>query len=1164
MKRFLAVLLCMVLCVSMLPSAYAADIEIVEIETPEDAELISIIDPAAEIGQEKAAEPAVDMDAVKYSGTCGDNALWSIDDEGVMTITGTGAMYDYGKGDSPWYSYRETVKKAVVGNGITVIGSNTFRYCSNLKSVSLPSSITSINAKAFIGCTGLSSITLPKNIKEIGESMFEGCTGLKNIEVPSAVTTLGKYAFYNSGLTQITLPASLKSIGSQAFTSCASLSKVYYLGTGAAWSNISISSGNDPLLNAELIIYSKPAITTHPATVTKAAGETAKFTVKATGTNLSYQWQYRTGAGQSWSNSWLTGYNSATLTVKAESYREGYQYRCKISNSLGTVYTNNAALHVKAKPAVTTQPQSITTSADTTVKFSVKATGSDLSYQWQYRTSSTGSWNTSTMTGCKTATMTVKATAARDGYQYRCKVSNSLGTVYTNAATLTVKQVKPVISSHPKTVTVELDTTVKFTVQATGAESYQWQYRTGAGATWYNSTMSGCKTATMTVKATAARDGYQYRCKVTNSVGSTYSNNAALHVLPVITTQPLSCTASVGATVSFTIRADGVKSYQWQYRTSSTDSWKNSTATGCKTETLTVKAESYRNGYQYRCKAMNTSSEVFSEAATLSTSAAQCGDNLHWVLDSNGLLTISGTGAMYDYYETRSSTDDNDNDHVQTVFYTLPWGNTPKQVILRDGVTSIGGAAFYYCKDLSGVVFSDSVTTIGTMAFCGCTSLTEFTIPDSVTDVGGGVFGYCSSLETVTLGKGITALPGVLTYNDDVYDEDYIGFFKGCKKLSNVVIPNNITTIGAMAFCDCTSLTEFTIPDSVTDVGGGVFYGCSALETVTIGKGVKALETVDTTECSQEFYWGFFEECQKLSTVSIPENVEAIGAEAFCNCTSLTSITIPDSVTDIGGGVFFGCSSLKAAVIGKGITALPALAVFNEYSNKTDYSGFFEGCGKLSNVTIGNGVTSIGDETFRSCSSLTSVTIPDSVTSIGDRAFSNCSSLTSVTIPVSVTSIGWYAFYGCTSLTSVTIPDSVTSIGWYAFYGCTSLTSVTIPDSVTSIGYNTFSNCSALTSVTIPDSVTSIDDRAFFGCTSLTSVTIGNGVASIGWDAFCGCTSLTSVTIPDSVTEIGYDTFNGCRKLKDVYFKGAEEQWAEITIDDGNEPLLTATIHYNA
>ena len=530
MKRFLAVLLCMVLCVSMLPSAYAADIEIVEIETPEDAELISIIDPAAEIGQEKAAEPAVDMDAVKYSGTCGDNALWSIDDEGVMTITGTGAMYDYGKGDSPWYSYRETVKKAVVGNGITVIGSNTFRYCSNLKSVSLPSSITSINAKAFIGCTGLSSITLPKNIKEIGESMFEGCTGLKNIEVPSAVTTLGKYAFYNSGLTQITLPASLKSIGSQAFTSCASLSKVYYLGTGAAWSNISISSGNDPLLNAELIIYSKPAITTHPATVTKAAGETAKFTVKATGTNLSYQWQYRTGAGQSWSNSWLTGYNSATLTVKAESYREGYQYRCKISNSLGTVYTNNAALHVKAKPAVTTQPQSITTSADTTVKFSVKATGSDLSYQWQYRTGAGATWYNSTMSGCKTATMTVKATAARNGYQYRCKVSNSLGSVYTNAATLTVKQVKPVITGHPKTTTAEPDTTVKFTVQATGAESYQWQYRTGAGATWYNSTMSGCKTATMTVKATTARDGYQYRCKVTNSVGSTYSNNAALHV----------------------------------------------------------------------------------------------------------------------------------------------------------------------------------------------------------------------------------------------------------------------------------------------------------------------------------------------------------------------------------------------------------------------------------------------------------------------------------------------------------------------------------------------------------------------------------------------------------------------------------------------------------
>ena len=162
------------------------------------------------------------------------------------------------------------------------------------------------------------------------------------------------------------------------------------------------------------------------------------------------------------------------------------------------------------------------------------------------------------------------------------------------------------------------------------------------------------------------------------------------------------------------------------------------------------------------------------------------------------------------------------------------------------------------------------------------------------------------------------------------------------------------------------------------------------------------------------------------------------------------------------------------------------------------------------------------------------------VTCIGNDAFDNCRSLTSVTIPDSVMSIGDSAFRYCTSLTSVTIPDSVTSIGGRAFDGCTSLTSVTIPDSVTSIGKGAFYDCTSLTSVTIPDSVTSIDEYAFYDCKSL-----------------------TSVTIPDSVTSIGDWAFSGCKSLTNVYFTGTEEAWNGITIDDGNDALKNANIHYN-
>ena len=157
-------------------------------------------------------------------------------------------------------------------------------------------------------------------------------------------------------------------------------------------------------------------------------------------------------------------------------------------------------------------------------------------------------------------------------------------------------------------------------------------------------------------------------------------------------------------------------------------------------------------------------------------------------------------------------------------------------------------------------------------------------------------------------------------------------------------------------------------------------------------------------------------------------SVTSIGERAFYNCNRLTSVTIPNSVTSIGDGAFRDCSWLTS-------------------------------------VTIPNSVTSIGDGAFRGCSGLTSVTIPNSVTSIGYQAFSYCSGLTSVTIPNSVTSIGDQAFQICSGLTSVTIPNSVTSIGIGAFYGCSGLTSVTIGSGVKRINQQAFAECKKLKDV---------------------------------------------------------------------------------------------------
>ena len=176
--------------------------------------------------------------------------------------------------------------------------------------------------------------------------------------------------------------------------------------------------------------------------------------------------------------------------------------------------------------------------------------------------------------------------------------------------------------------------------------------------------------------------------------------------------------------------------------------------------------------------------------------------------------------------------------------------------------------------------------------------------------------------------------------------------------------------------------------------------------------------------------------------------VTGIGDIAFQQCENLTSVTIPNSVTNIGVSAFMGCYRLTSITIPNSVISIGWKA--------------FEGCSGLTSITIPNSVTGIVANTFKGCYRLTSITIPNSVTFIGDYAFEGCSGLTSVTIPNSVTFMGNYAFKGCTGLTSVTISNSVTIIGDYAFEGCTGLTSITIPNSVTSIGNYAFKECTRL------------------------------------------------------------------------------------------------------
>ena len=179
---------------------------------------------------------------------------------------------------------------------------------------------------------------------------------------------------------------------------------------------------------------------TGPANITLPDNNYARFRVEAMGADLRYQWQYSANNGGTWINSTTAGYNTAEMTLSAAAHRNGYLYRCAVTNDIGTTMSLSAKLTVSGvAPVIRAQPVSVTSAASKTVKFKVSAAGADLRYQWQYSANNGGTWINSTTAGYNTAEMTLSAAAHRNGYLYRCAVTNDIGTAISGEAKLTVQ-----------------------------------------------------------------------------------------------------------------------------------------------------------------------------------------------------------------------------------------------------------------------------------------------------------------------------------------------------------------------------------------------------------------------------------------------------------------------------------------------------------------------------------------------------------------------------------------------------------------------------------------------------------------------------------------------------------------------------------------------------
>jgi HYDIN/CFA65/VesB family protein/immunoglobulin I-set domain protein len=394
--------------------------------------------------------------------------------------------------------------------------------------------------------------------------------------------------------------------------------QVQFAPTGAGNVSGSISIASDAT-NSPLAIslsgtgMTSLAITTQPVSQSVAVGQSAAFSVVATGTGtLTYQWKKGATA--------ISGATAASYTTPATTSSDnGAQFTVVVTDGGESVTSNPATLTVTASPVaptITSQPANQTVAAGQTATFSAAATGTAiLTYQWKK--------NGAAISGATSASYTTPATTTADnGAQFTLTATNSVGSATSGAATLTV-DVPPTILTQPVSRTVAVGQTATFSVAATGTGTltYHWK-KNGAP-------LGGATSASYTTPAAAASDnGASFTVTVTGSSGAVTSNAATLTVnsppstttqaaKPSITAQPVSKTVIAGQTATFSVTATGSAplTYQWI---------KGGTAIGGATSSsytapATTAAD---NGAQFAVTVTNGAGNTSSTAATLTVNAA--------------------------------------------------------------------------------------------------------------------------------------------------------------------------------------------------------------------------------------------------------------------------------------------------------------------------------------------------------------------------------------------------------------------------------------------------------------------------------------------------------------------------------------------------------------
>ena len=692
---------------------------------------------------------------------------------------------------------------------------------------------------------------------------------------------------------------------------------------------------------------------------------------------------------------------------------------------------------------------------------------------------------------------------------------------------------------------------------------------------------------------------YYYRVRALNSSGVASAYSSVVYVTYKQTLPAPTVTGGNDSqgrpTLTWNAVTGAAKYEVYRARSRSGEYIKYSTVTGT-SYTNTSYIEN-GNTYYYKVRALKSDgtagawssivSVTYRKPAAATVASGKCGDSAAWKLDAEGTLTISGTGATYDFFDDYN--------------YTAPWYDAElrlqiKKAVVNKGITYVGSCAFIDCAEMTSVSLPTTLETMGASVFMDCTSLTSVTIPDGVTFISGDFFRGCTSLKSVTLPDSLRETGGCT--------------FMYCTSLTSVRLPATLLSISWQMFKDCKSLTSLTIPRSVVNVKQDAFSGCTALKNVTY-TGTTADWKALTIYSGNEALTRANVRCTGSTVLTAPTLTLSVskkgqptlkwsavsgaaGYQLWCSYDSgdgtgpwyhwltnldkgtasftddrelekgrtytykVRAVTSSGAVGSFSKEVTFTynpAASLAAPTVTAGLDdqgypaltwpAVPDAARYEVYRAASEDGDFAQLAAVTSTSYTNSAVLTDGaayyykvraldsDGEAGPFSDVVSVTYTARPALVaGGKCGDSASWKLDADGVLTITGVGPMADYGAygpwyiahlTDINKVVVQEGVTTIGDHAFANLSYVTSVTIPGSITSIGAHAFEKCRLGGAVTLPEGLTAIGDFAFSG-SGMASLTLPESLRTIGNSAFLYC-SLRELTIPDGVTSIGTGAF---------------------------------------